>query len=572
LNIGLYYDDDAYVEPTVRPASPSVDRAAGLMGRQVAGRSFFEAYLDLGTWDSLAVLVSDRRASASIEQFCQAHPSKRPDPRRLRIFDEKRFFDDFGTQPPATQLYFPCPIDSRYAWARQSLGTGAFALSGVTHTVCSANVVKQFCEYVTAPFEPFDALICTSTAVERMVRALTDNYAAYLRDRQGGSPRLNIRLETIPLGVDTERFRPATLEERSKQRELFQISDDEVAVLFVGRLVHHAKAHPFPMFRAVDLAAQASGRKVHLLMSGWSPNQAIRDAFLEGAKAFAPSTRVTFLDGMDPSTRFPVWKAADILVSLVDNIQETFGLVIVEAMASGLPVVASDWNGYRDLVDDGRTGFLIPTTMIRDASGSATARLMFGSLDYDHFLAEVIQTVTVDTQAAAEAITRLVVDSNLRRSLGEAGRLRAIERFAWSRIIPAYETLWEQQESIRQDVIRRGSGRSTGFQTPAHYPPVDVTFDGYPTRWLDAGGPAKLVARPGALEDLDRLLTLPLTNLIADRRVSHSDLLETLLIQAEHPCKIETLAKVLEASAIDPTRTHATLAWMLKYDLLRLAP
>ena len=71
---------------------------------------------------------------------------------------------------------------------------------------------------------------------------------------------------------------------------------------------------------------------------------------------------------MDPVLRFDVWRAADLVVSLVDNIQETFGLVIVEAMASGLPVVATDWDGYRDLVDDGRTGLLVPTTMVRGAS------------------------------------------------------------------------------------------------------------------------------------------------------------------------------------------------------------
>ena len=41
-----------------------------------------------------------------------------------------------------------------------------------------------------------------------------------------------------------------------------------------------------------------------------------------------------------------------------------FGLVIVEAMASGLPVVATDWNGYRDLVAHGDSGFLVPTAMV----------------------------------------------------------------------------------------------------------------------------------------------------------------------------------------------------------------
>ena len=86
------------------------------------------------------------------------------------------------------------------------------------------------------------------------------------------------------------------------------------------------------MFRGAQLAADATGRPVRLLMSGWAPNQAIRDAFADGASAFAPGVTVTFVDGMDPASRFDVWRAADLVVSLVDNIQETFGLVVVEAM------------------------------------------------------------------------------------------------------------------------------------------------------------------------------------------------------------------------------------------------
>ena len=64
-----------------------------------------------------------------------------------------------------------------------------------------------------------------------------------------------------------------------------------------------------------------------------------------------------------------------VFVSLPDNIQETFGLVVIEAMASGLPVVGSDWDGYRDLILDGETGCLVPTRMVRGATVQATTRL-----------------------------------------------------------------------------------------------------------------------------------------------------------------------------------------------------
>ena len=156
------------------------------------------------------------------------------------------------------------------------------------------------------------------------------------------------------------------------------------------------------------------------------------------------------VDGMDPEARFGVWRAADLAVSLADNLQETFGLVVVEAMACGLPVVASDWDGYRDLVDPGVTGLLVPATMLAGASAGSTARLLFGAIDYDQFLAETSQTIAVDVASSATAIGRLVGDDLYRRALGTAARIRAVDRFSWSHVIDRYEALWKEQDAVRR--------------------------------------------------------------------------------------------------------------------------
>ena len=75
----------------------------------------------------------------------------------------------------------------------------------------------MLCDFVVAPFAEFDLLICTSRAVADMVRAVTGAFGDYLTDRLGGGSYRLPRLEVIPLGVNSDRFRPATADERARE-------------------------------------------------------------------------------------------------------------------------------------------------------------------------------------------------------------------------------------------------------------------------------------------------------------------------------------------------------------------
>jgi glycosyltransferase involved in cell wall biosynthesis len=566
--IALLYDNDGYVDTAAQPPPPGGEPHTGPIGRRVAGKEFLDAFLTHGTWTKLVALVRDGSSSDTLASYFKANASQHARPRELVVVPERDLLHAFFPTSPANLIYTPYPPDLRYAWARSYKRPGAFALSGVTHTLCSRRAFDWLCELVTGPFEPYDSLICTSRSVVNMVRAVTDAYIDFLRGRIGGTPQVRMRLEMIPLGVDTQKYRPATAEERALSREALGISYDEVAVLFVGRFAHHAKAHPFPIYHGVAEAARATGRKVHLLMCGWATNQAVMQAFRDGARAFAGNVRVTFVDGARPQMRSAVWLAADVFTSLVDNIQETFGLTIVEAMASGLPVIATDWDGYRDLVVHGETGMLVPTRMVSGATVDATARLQLEAIDYNLFLAECSQAVVVDCARAAEAFTKLIGDEALRRQLGAAGRQHALQRFDWSHIIQAYEELWGSQEQERQEVARRPLPPRSPWFGPARYPAPEHAFAGYPTGWL--GDDDVLKATDGAAKRLEQVVAMPLVNHVATTRVSDLAVLRTVLAAAEGR-PIGEVEKVLLKGGTDHVTARATLAWMLKYDLLAIA-
>jgi glycosyltransferase involved in cell wall biosynthesis len=151
-------------------------------------------------------------------------------------------------------------------------------------------------------------------------------------------------LPVIPLGIHTEDF-VFTPSERQLARQSVGSDENALVVLFMGRLSFHAKAHPLAMYQALQSAALAikpSGKQVVLVECGWHANEFIEKSYAEAAALACPSVRVITLDGRKAEDRHRAWASADVFCSLSDNIQETFGIVPIEAMAAGIPVVVAD--------------------------------------------------------------------------------------------------------------------------------------------------------------------------------------------------------------------------------------
>jgi hypothetical protein len=183
-------------------------------------------------------------------------------------------------------------------------------------------------------------------------------------------------------------------------------------------------------------------------------------------------------------------------------------------------------------------------------------------------LAECSQAVAVDVAAAAEAYARLIGDAELRRRMGAAGRQRAVEHIRWERVIRAYEALWQEQERERRAFAAQPRP-ARALQGPARYPAPDHAFAGYPTVCLrDAD---LLEAAEGAGGELNTFLSLPLTSHATERRCRDAAVLQSILSAATRPRSVAELDDWLRRGGVTPEAGRATLAWMLKYGLLRVA-
>jgi glycosyltransferase involved in cell wall biosynthesis len=228
----------------------------------------------------------------------------------------------------------------------------------------------------------------------------------YLRSALERTPE---RLREMPNGVDTEVFAPG--DDDAGLRERLGIPAGAVVAAFVATLdrAHH--------FKRLDVAIEALARAehpVHLVVAG---DGELLEGYRAAARDAGVGERVHFL-GRLPQAKLPeVLRASDLML-LTTEPPESFGIVLIEAMACGLPAVVTEYPGVRAVIDEGETGLLAPRG---------------------------------DAGAVAAALDRMVaMGPEARARMGAAGREKAERSWGWPSLTDRMDEVYSEAIAARR--------------------------------------------------------------------------------------------------------------------------
>ena len=440
-------------------------------------------------------------------------------------------------------------------WGKVSPLTGksAIPLTGTAHTI-SYHFALNDLMFNLLNARPFDSIICTSSSQKKALQELLELISEKFT-MLGIEARYEGRLDLIPLGVDTSLYRPR---DKFDARTQIELPQDKLIILWVGRFSAYDKADLFPLLVVFKKVAEKHPDMVLVLAGDDKHRYGDKVKTLAGELGIAD--KVIFkLD--PPVTSLPLlYSASDVFIAPSDSVQETFGLVVIEAMASGLPVVVSDWNGYKELVIHCEIGFKVPTYWAR-CDGMIRPVAPLTSWLVNHLY--LAQSVCVDLGKMEEYLLALVENPELRSRMGEKAREHAVANYDWKTIVKRYEELWME---LKEEAKRRGREvkRVVSFE-----PQYFRVFNHYPTEVLDEESQIKLTESGKKLLGGEGKTVEFYAEMRALLDPSVMEEIVTKLGETDGWVKVGEVAdKIRETHGVPSEIVIFQIMWMMKYGVL----
>ncbi len=332
----------------------------------------------------------------------------------------------------------------RFAWQAP--------ISAITHSLSYPHLIRRFLDGVKY-IRRGDVLVCTSPTAERVMRTLLERLG------------VEVEIRVIPLGLP-EGWRPLERNLGRKARQELGIGEDETVFLYFSRISEFSKADLFVLMRAIYHLSKVVRQRFRVIIAGGTDESDYHLWLKDLVRVWGIEKFVSIVPNPSENDKAVLFAVSDVFLAISDSFQETFGLVLLEAMDVGLPIIAFDWGGYRDVLSSYPCKRMIETKTFLGIE-EEVADLEF--LSYEPKLHLIwASTVFVDLEELIRAMSEAM----------KKGRKRCAkeleERYRWKAVIEEWQDLWEWQGTIRGEKVGKVVDREITIS--------DIFYSIYPSK------------------------------------------------------------------------------------------
>ncbi len=524
-----------------------------LVGRKVANTSFILALLTYGSFDKYCFFVGENNDLESVKALLDGQEQgivERIIVRNILELPEALARGEIQVlhqNSHAEQMGTVLTLRDRYA-------TSPIPVTAQIHSLSYPSMMQSYLSTALAKPSESDAVFCSSEpgreVLQRCFREMTSNLA-----HQGVEvPEPRWKLPVVPLGISCDALCGG---DGPTMRRTLGIPDDAFVVLSMARFTEYDKMDIFPVltaFASFHETVKGEGRKPWLLLAGARQGTKTPEMIELWAKGLGLTEQLILRVDFPENEKADLLAASDLFIAPSDNPQETFGITVIEAMAAGLPIVAADLDGYKDTVPE-EVGVRVATHW----NGDLERISELGPLLYQRPLHLFLgQSIEIDLNELADAMTCLYRDDNRREALSAACSARARQRYDWRQVIPQYEAVWDELSRI--PFTQRPEAQHPLFMD------FQQVFGHYPTTVRNTRRMLKRSALAEAVCQTENSYPIyPEMKHLFDGNAVLAG-----VILAADPIELGDLEQRLreEVYAHSPWRASLLVAWMVKHGLL----
>lgn len=456
----------------------------------------------------------------------------------------------------------------RHRYLRDRFAVGPTPIVADTHSFSHYSLWTALSPLSRASYVTFDSIVCRSpSSMETMRRGFT--WLHEMDKTDDSKPILPCRLDELAYCLDTELFHPTDEDGQADARRILNLPQEGQIAMFLGRVTAYSKGDLLPLLSAFKQATSRDND--YLLIVGVEFPPGYGEKLREAGDALGLDERLIIVGEIKPMMRPLYFRAADLFVFPGETTVETFGNTVIEAMASGLPVIVSDWDGLRRHVREGENGRLIPTYWMPGLDQVEAFSPLSTRWSAQLFLG---QSVWLDTDVLTQSLREFLDDPALRTQMGTIGRVMAEEIYGSARIMADWHQLWNeleksaQQEPPADAQARRTGALALGLPLPyldlfGHYATGVLHPKRYAVHLTEFG--QEVADERAQVEFYDE--TLPLL-----REIVMQHLLSTLWHNRANPVLISDLAhSTATATSTSPDEVRFHIGLLLKRGLLELS-